>query len=53
VNTVKSHVRSIYTKLGVSSRRLAVLSAHEHGLLISGGVRRDAVSEAVTGRVQR
>jgi LuxR family maltose regulon positive regulatory protein len=35
VNTVKSHVRSIYTKLGVSSRRLAVLTAHEHGLLTS------------------
>ena len=35
VNTVKSHVRSIYTKLGVSSRRLAVLAAHEHGLLTS------------------
>jgi len=33
VNTVKSHVRSIYTKLGVSSRRTAVLSAHETGLL--------------------
>ena len=32
VNTVKSHLRSIYTKLGVSSRRTAVLSAHEHGL---------------------
>jgi len=43
VNTVKSHVRSIYTKLGVSSRRLAVLSAHEHGLLTSS-VRRDDVS---------
>jgi LuxR family maltose regulon positive regulatory protein len=36
VNTVKSHVRSIYAKLGVSSRRLAVLAAHEHGLLGSG-----------------
>ena len=35
VNTVKSHVRSIYQKLGVSSRRLAVLTAHEHGLLNS------------------
>jgi LuxR family transcriptional regulator, maltose regulon positive regulatory protein len=33
VNTVKSHVRSIYAKLGVSSRRLAVLAAHEQGLL--------------------
>ena len=35
VNTVKSHIRSIYTKFGVSSRRLAVLAAHERGLLIS------------------
>jgi LuxR family transcriptional regulator, maltose regulon positive regulatory protein len=35
VNTVKSHVRSIYAKLGVSSRRLAVLAATEHGLLNS------------------
>lgn len=33
VNTVKSHVRSIYAKLGVSSRRTAVLTAYEHGLL--------------------
>ena len=36
VNTVKSHVRSIYTKLDVSSRRRAVLAAHEHGLLTNG-----------------
>jgi LuxR family maltose regulon positive regulatory protein len=36
VNTVKSHTRSIYTKLGVSSRRLAVLAAHERGLLVAG-----------------
>jgi len=33
VNTFKSHVRYIYTKLRVSSRRTAVLSAHENGLL--------------------
>jgi LuxR family maltose regulon positive regulatory protein len=33
VNTVKIHVRSIYPTLGVSSRRLAVLAAHEHGVL--------------------
>jgi LuxR family transcriptional regulator, maltose regulon positive regulatory protein len=33
VNTVKSHIRSIYAKLGVSSRREAVLRAHDSGLL--------------------
>jgi LuxR family maltose regulon positive regulatory protein len=33
VNTVKSHVRSIYDKLGVGTRRRAVLVAHEQGLL--------------------
>jgi LuxR family maltose regulon positive regulatory protein len=33
VNTVKSHVRAIYAKLGVSTRRTAVLTAHEHGIL--------------------
>jgi LuxR family maltose regulon positive regulatory protein len=37
VNTVKSHVRSIYTKLGVSSRRMAVLSANERSLLAISG----------------
>jgi LuxR family maltose regulon positive regulatory protein len=33
VNTVKSHIRSIYAKLGVSSRREAVRQAHDRGLL--------------------
>jgi LuxR family maltose regulon positive regulatory protein len=33
VNTVKTHVRSIYGKLGVSSRRTAVLAGYERGLI--------------------
>jgi LuxR family maltose regulon positive regulatory protein len=33
VNTVKSHIRSIYAKLGVSSRRAAVAAARGRGLL--------------------
>lgn len=33
VNTIKSHVRAIYGKLGVTTRRTAVLTALEHGLL--------------------
>jgi len=33
VNTVKSHVRAIYGKLGVNTRRTAVLTALERGLL--------------------
>ncbi|KAA9150397.1 helix-turn-helix transcriptional regulator [Amycolatopsis acidicola] len=32
VNTVKTHVRAIYTKLGVSNRRAAVTTARERGL---------------------
>jgi LuxR family maltose regulon positive regulatory protein len=35
VNTVKSHVRAIYSMFGVHNRRLAVLAAHERGLLSS------------------
>jgi LuxR family maltose regulon positive regulatory protein len=33
VNTVKSHVRAIYGKLGVNTRRNAVLTALERGML--------------------
>ncbi|MGY1700494.1 LuxR C-terminal-related transcriptional regulator [Geodermatophilus sp. SYSU D00766] len=33
VNTVKTHIRSIYAKLGVSSRRAAVQRAQDAGLL--------------------
>jgi LuxR family maltose regulon positive regulatory protein len=33
VNTVKSHIRSIYAKLGVSTRRDAVRAAKERGLV--------------------
>jgi LuxR family maltose regulon positive regulatory protein len=33
VNTVKSHIRSIYAKLGVSTRREAVSHARERGLI--------------------
>jgi LuxR family maltose regulon positive regulatory protein len=33
VNTVKTHIRSIYGKLGASTRRDAVLRAQERGLL--------------------
>lgn len=33
VNTVKSHVRTLYRKLGVSSRREAVALARQHRLV--------------------
>jgi LuxR family maltose regulon positive regulatory protein len=33
LNTVKTHLRSIYTKLGVGSRRMAVSAAEQYGLL--------------------
>ena len=33
VNTIKAHTRSIYRKLGVSRRQMAVARAYEHGIL--------------------
>jgi LuxR family maltose regulon positive regulatory protein len=39
INTVKSHTRAIYAKLGVSARRAAVVTAYERGLLHTGRVR--------------
>ena len=33
VNTIKSHTRSIYRKLGVSRRQVAVARAYEYGIL--------------------
>jgi LuxR family transcriptional regulator, maltose regulon positive regulatory protein len=33
VNTLKTHLRSVYRKLGVSSRRDAVTAARQRGLL--------------------
>ena len=37
LNTVRTHTQRIYTKLGVSSRRAAVLRAQELGDLGRGG----------------
>jgi LuxR family maltose regulon positive regulatory protein len=37
VNTVKTHLRGIYRKLGVNSRRDAILLARRHGLLGPAG----------------
>jgi hypothetical protein len=36
INTVKSHTRTNYAKLGVNTRRAAVVAAHERGLLLIG-----------------
>jgi DNA-binding NarL/FixJ family response regulator len=33
VNTIKSHIRSIYRKLGATRRQMAVARAYEYGIL--------------------
>ncbi|HEY0815184.1 MAG TPA: LuxR C-terminal-related transcriptional regulator [Pseudonocardia sp.] len=50
INTLKSHVRSIYTKLGVTSRRSAVLSAHENGLILCSATDPPALPEPAIPR---
>jgi len=49
VNTVKSHIRSIYDKLGAGTRRTAVLAAHERGLLRVDPVERPMSAERSAG----
>ncbi len=39
INTVKSHIRSVYAKLGTHRRADAVESARAHGLLAPVGAR--------------
>jgi LuxR family maltose regulon positive regulatory protein len=33
INTVKTHLRSVYRKLGVTTRRQAIAHGGQHGLL--------------------
>jgi LuxR family transcriptional regulator, maltose regulon positive regulatory protein len=39
INTVKTHLRSVYRKLGVTTRRQAISAAGRLGLLLSGHLR--------------
>lgn len=50
VNTVKTHVRSIYRKLGVGSRRAAIAVAQHHGLVLGRPERVDRIVDLVEHR---
>jgi LuxR family maltose regulon positive regulatory protein len=39
INTVKTHLRSAYRKLGVGSRREAIARGRRIGVLLAGGSR--------------
>ena len=39
LNTVRTHTKHVYTKLGVNSRRAAISKAHQLGLLSGSGNR--------------
>ncbi len=52
-NTVKTHLKCVYRKLGVSSRAEAVQRAHEAGLLLERLTPAQPVSAGMTVRRRR
>jgi LuxR family maltose regulon positive regulatory protein len=53
VNTIKSHTRSIYRKLGASRRQAAVVRAYEYGILQPRSFMRPATDAEVDWRSGR